>query len=127
LEGTKLVLVHGFKQGLDRLCPFLELGAKYPLLDINLELLDDAWLGQLLSDNELLLGAVCMNGQIVSAPIGAADALDPPVRIEDLGIPAITCVDLCKEERWVKKKKPRSGTRHKYKTLKANRHSGPFR
>lgn len=69
----------------------LELHAESLGLEDRLELVVDIGLAQGFLDNELLLGLVGVDGQVVGGSIGAADTFNPSVRRLDLKVPAVLC------------------------------------
>jgi hypothetical protein len=74
---------------LDRLSVLLELGAKLLLLDIALPLLNLERLLPRLADNKRRTRLLHVHSQVVRATVGTANALDPAVRCQQLGVPAV--------------------------------------
>ena len=94
--GVERVLELGHRVGLERSDGsldvsgvLLELHAEGLGFEDGLELVVDVGFAQSLLDDQLLLGLVCVDGQIVRRSVCTTDTLDPPVRRLDLKVPTV--------------------------------------
>lgn len=89
LEFSEFLLRVSSNNGLDSLRVFLEFHTEGLGHELDIELLVNVGFGQAFLDDELLLGSVGVNSQVVCASIGTADTLDPAVGGLDLKVPTV--------------------------------------
>ncbi|KUI60383.1 hypothetical protein VP1G_11257 [Cytospora mali] len=81
--------LHG---GLDSLTILLEGGAELLLVDLDRPLVPDDRCLQLLTHDQRSTGLLLVHREIVGRTVGTADTLDPAIRSEQLGVPAVAGV-----------------------------------
>lgn len=75
--------------GLDGLCVLLEFHTEGLGHELDIQLLVNIGLGQAFLDDELLLGSVGVNSQVVCASVSTTDTLDPAIGGLDLEVPTV--------------------------------------
>ncbi|KAH3663851.1 hypothetical protein OGAPHI_005254 [Ogataea philodendri] len=85
----ELALGSGEKPLLHLWSVFSELWTKPFLVDLALESLNHLWLGQSLSDTQLLLGSSRVHSQVVGRSVGTTNTLDPSIRGLQLCVPTV--------------------------------------